>query len=177
MTVGPRPGSGPQLASWWPHRFPEGLEDVSTYPVLIEELLRRGWREEELQGVLRGNLLRVFRQVKQVCWAGQKDGSVFQWVTGVGGWVLGKPLTADFHPQVREENSGQSPAEDEFPNRQVGRSCHSHLTRPQNEHLAAHHVGNKWPTNQALQRPSKASPHVVLGLMAAATFSILILWL
>ena len=57
-------------------RFPEGLEDVSTYPVLIEELLRRGWREEELQGVLRGNLLRVFRQVEQVSWAGQKQGSV-----------------------------------------------------------------------------------------------------
>ncbi|XP_042556564.1 dipeptidase 2-like [Dipodomys spectabilis] len=47
-------------------QFPQGLEDVSTYPVLIEELLRRGWSEEELQGVLRGNLLRVFRQVEQV---------------------------------------------------------------------------------------------------------------
>ncbi|XP_048211244.1 dipeptidase 2-like [Perognathus longimembris pacificus] len=48
------------------NQFPQGLEDVSTYPVLIEELLRRGWSEEELQGVLRGNLLRVFRQVEQV---------------------------------------------------------------------------------------------------------------
>ncbi|KAM6177451.1 dipeptidase 3-like [Erethizon dorsatum] len=47
-------------------RFPQGLEDVSTYPVLIEELLSRGWSEEELQGVLRGNLLRVFRRVEQV---------------------------------------------------------------------------------------------------------------
>ncbi|XP_062967790.1 dipeptidase 3 [Cynocephalus volans] len=47
-------------------RFPQGLEDVSTYPVLIEELLSRGWSEEELQGVLRGNLLRVFRQVEWV---------------------------------------------------------------------------------------------------------------
>ncbi|XP_037672053.1 dipeptidase 3 isoform X2 [Choloepus didactylus] len=47
-------------------RFPQGLEDVSTYPVLIEELMSRGWTEEELQGVLRGNLLRVFRQVEQV---------------------------------------------------------------------------------------------------------------
>ncbi|XP_041628529.1 dipeptidase 2-like isoform X2 [Vulpes lagopus] len=46
--------------------FPQGLEDVSTYPVLIEELLRRGWSGEELQGVLRGNLLRVFGQVEQV---------------------------------------------------------------------------------------------------------------
>ncbi|XP_052023031.1 dipeptidase 3 isoform X2 [Apodemus sylvaticus] len=47
-------------------RFPQGLEDVSTYPVLIEELLSRGWDEQELQGVLRGNLLRVFRHVEQV---------------------------------------------------------------------------------------------------------------
>ncbi|XP_049643380.1 dipeptidase 3-like [Suncus etruscus] len=47
-------------------RFPQGLEDVSTYPVLIEELLRRGWSEKELQGVLRGNILRVFSQVEQV---------------------------------------------------------------------------------------------------------------
>ncbi|XP_040109260.1 dipeptidase 2-like isoform X2 [Oryx dammah] len=46
-------------------RFPQGLEDVSTYPVLIEELLRRGWSEEELWGVLRGNLLRVFSRVEQ----------------------------------------------------------------------------------------------------------------
>nr|KAF6406609.1 dipeptidase 3 [Molossus molossus] len=46
-------------------RFPQELDNVSTYPVLIEELLRRGWSEEELQGVLRGNLLRVFRHVEQ----------------------------------------------------------------------------------------------------------------
>ncbi|XP_068849135.1 dipeptidase 3 [Capricornis sumatraensis] len=125
-------------------RFPEGLEDVSTYPVLIEELLRRGWREEELQGVLRGNLLRVFSQVEQ----------------------------------VREENKGQSPLEDEFPNRQVGRSCHSHLlTQGQIKPRATHRGRNKWLTNQALQRTPKASPQLILGLVAAATFSVLILWL
>uniref|UniRef100_A0A8C6CRA6 Dipeptidase 3 n=1 Tax=Moschus moschiferus TaxID=68415 RepID=A0A8C6CRA6_MOSMO len=126
---------------WWPRRFPKGLEDVSTYPVLIAELLRRGWREEELQGVLRGNLLRVFRQVEQ-------------------------------------ENKGQSPLEDEFPNRQVGRSCHSHLlTQPHSKPRAIHRVRNKWLTNQALQRPPKASPQLVVGLVAAAAFSVLILWL
>uniref|UniRef100_A0A287D519 Dipeptidase n=1 Tax=Ictidomys tridecemlineatus TaxID=43179 RepID=A0A287D519_ICTTR len=47
-------------------QFPQGLEDVSTYPLLIEELLNRGWSDEELQGVLRGNLLRVFGEVEQV---------------------------------------------------------------------------------------------------------------
>ncbi|XP_008138355.2 dipeptidase 3 [Eptesicus fuscus] len=125
-------------------RFPQELEDVSTYPVLIEELLRRGWSEKELQGVLRGNLLRVFRHVEQ----------------------------------VRDANSGQNPAEDEFPDRQVGRSCHSHLmTSLQHEHLATHLDVTKRPSNHILQSPPKASPHFVLGFMATATFSTLILWL
>ncbi|KAM6253038.1 dipeptidase 2-like isoform 2-T3 [Porphyrio hochstetteri] len=46
--------------------FPEGLEDVSKYPALIEELLRRGWSNTELKGVLRENFLRVFREVERV---------------------------------------------------------------------------------------------------------------
>ncbi|KAF6287925.1 dipeptidase 3 [Rhinolophus ferrumequinum] len=125
-------------------RFPQELENVSTYPVLIEELLRRGWNEEELQGVLRGNLLRVFRQVEQ----------------------------------VRDENSGHSPVEDEFLDRQAGSSCHSHLvSQPQSEHVATYLEVTKWPTNDVLQRTSKASPYLVLGLMAIATFPILIHWL
>uniref|UniRef100_A0A7N4PKG4 Dipeptidase n=1 Tax=Sarcophilus harrisii TaxID=9305 RepID=A0A7N4PKG4_SARHA len=44
----------------------KGLEDVSKYPALIEELMRRGWSEKELQGLLRDNLLRVFQKVEQV---------------------------------------------------------------------------------------------------------------
>ncbi|XP_074058185.1 dipeptidase 2-like [Macrotis lagotis] len=48
------------------NQFPRGLEDVSKYPALIEELLRRGWSEKELQGLLRENLLRVFERVEQV---------------------------------------------------------------------------------------------------------------
>ncbi|XP_070616556.1 dipeptidase 3-like [Erythrolamprus reginae] len=47
-------------------RFPTGLEDVSKYPGLIEELLKRGWTKEELRGVLRENLLRVFKEVENV---------------------------------------------------------------------------------------------------------------
>ncbi|XP_007072700.3 dipeptidase 2 isoform X1 [Chelonia mydas] len=47
-------------------QFPEGLEDVSKYSALIAELLRRGWTERELTGVLRENLLRVFREVEKV---------------------------------------------------------------------------------------------------------------
>uniref|UniRef100_A0ACB8E9T9 Uncharacterized protein n=2 Tax=Sphaerodactylus townsendi TaxID=933632 RepID=A0ACB8E9T9_9SAUR len=46
--------------------FPEGLEDVSKYPALIEELLRRRWTDSELRGVLRENILRVFTEVEKV---------------------------------------------------------------------------------------------------------------
>uniref|UniRef100_A0A9J8ATN5 Dipeptidase n=2 Tax=Cyprinus carpio TaxID=7962 RepID=A0A9J8ATN5_CYPCA len=45
--------------------FPKGLEDVSKYPALIEELISRNWTEEELAGVLRLNFLRVFQKVEK----------------------------------------------------------------------------------------------------------------
>lgn len=40
---------------------PQGLEDVSKFPYLFAELLRRGWSEEELEMVAGRNLLRVMR--------------------------------------------------------------------------------------------------------------------
>ncbi|XP_063801334.1 dipeptidase 2-like isoform X2 [Pseudophryne corroboree] len=46
--------------------FPDGLEDVSKYPLLIKELLNRGWQDTEIKGVLRENLLRVFKEVENV---------------------------------------------------------------------------------------------------------------
>ncbi len=44
----------------------EGLEDVSRYPYLVAELLRRGWSEEELRKLAAENLLRVFAEVEAV---------------------------------------------------------------------------------------------------------------
>jgi membrane dipeptidase len=38
-----------------------GLEDVSTYPALFAELLRRGWTEPDCAALAGGNLLRVLR--------------------------------------------------------------------------------------------------------------------
>ncbi|KAM4833466.1 dipeptidase 1 isoform 1-T2 [Thomomys bottae] len=46
-------------------RLPVGLEDVSKYPDLIAELLRRNWTETDVRGVLSENLLRVFSLVEQ----------------------------------------------------------------------------------------------------------------
>ncbi|KAJ5982882.1 Peptidase M19 renal dipeptidase [Penicillium waksmanii] len=45
---------------------PQGLEDVSKFPNLIAELLRRGVSDEDAGKVAGGNLLRVWRQVDQV---------------------------------------------------------------------------------------------------------------
>ncbi|KAM7101044.1 dipeptidase 1 isoform 2-T3 [Ciconia maguari] len=46
-------------------RLPAGLEDVSTYPALVAELLARNWTEAEVKAALAENLLRVFRQVEE----------------------------------------------------------------------------------------------------------------
>jgi membrane dipeptidase len=40
---------------------PVGLEDVSTFPQLFAELVRRGWSDEDLRKLAGRNLLRVFR--------------------------------------------------------------------------------------------------------------------
>ncbi len=46
--------------------WPVGLEDVSTYPRLFAELIRRGWRDADLVKLAGGNLLRVFRRAEGV---------------------------------------------------------------------------------------------------------------
>lgn len=47
-------------------RGPRGLEDVSRFPDLIAELLRRGYTDEEAAKVAGGNVLRVLRQAEAV---------------------------------------------------------------------------------------------------------------
>ena len=48
--------------------MPEGLEDVSRYPVLLEELASRGYGEEDLMKIAGRNVLRVMR-------AGERTGT------------------------------------------------------------------------------------------------------
>jgi membrane dipeptidase len=43
-----------------------GLEDVSKYPNLIAELVSRGWSDENLAKLARGNMMRVFSAVEDV---------------------------------------------------------------------------------------------------------------
>jgi membrane dipeptidase len=44
----------------------QGLEDVSKYPLLFAELIRRGWSDNDLRKLAGENLLRVFRQAEVV---------------------------------------------------------------------------------------------------------------
>lgn len=46
--------------------MPVGLEDVSTYPALFKELMRRGWTDAELAKLAGGNVLRVMEAAEKV---------------------------------------------------------------------------------------------------------------
>ena len=46
--------------------LPRGLTDVSGYPTLVAELLRRGYSETAIEGILGGNVLRVWREAERV---------------------------------------------------------------------------------------------------------------
>ncbi|MBU3079514.1 dipeptidase [Sphingomonas quercus] len=46
--------------------LPEGLEDVSTYPALLAELMRRGWSDANIAKLAGGNVLRVMAAAEKV---------------------------------------------------------------------------------------------------------------
>lgn len=45
---------------------PKQLEDVSTYPVITQELLNRGYGEADIHQIMSGNILRVMREAEKV---------------------------------------------------------------------------------------------------------------
>src|SRR5215470_12457058 len=52
---------------------PVGLEDVTGFPRLIAELVRRGWKDEDIRKVAGGNLVRTFGEAEQVAARLQKE--------------------------------------------------------------------------------------------------------
>jgi membrane dipeptidase len=46
--------------------WPEGMSDVSSYPRLFAEFVRRGWSDADLERLASANLLRVMRQAEAV---------------------------------------------------------------------------------------------------------------
>jgi membrane dipeptidase len=53
-------------------QLPDGLEDVSCYPALLAELMRRGWTGEDCGKLAGGNILRVMREAAEA--AGELSG-------------------------------------------------------------------------------------------------------
>lgn len=54
--------------------WPEGLSDVSMYPNLFAELIRRGWSDADLAKIAGGNVLRALEQAESVARRLQADG-------------------------------------------------------------------------------------------------------
>jgi membrane dipeptidase len=46
--------------------LPEQLDDVSYFPYITQGLIDRGYTEAQVQGILGGNLMRVFRGAEAV---------------------------------------------------------------------------------------------------------------
>ena len=47
-------------------KLPTDLPDVSSFPVITQELLNRGYSERDIRKILGGNLLRVMRAAEKV---------------------------------------------------------------------------------------------------------------
>ncbi len=69
--------------------LPVGMEDVSRFPWLTAELLRRGYSDDDVRKVLGGNLIRVMRQAEQVAARLQRERGPSQAVIDVmDGWLV-----------------------------------------------------------------------------------------
>lgn len=53
--------------------LPQQLEDVSTYPVITQELLNRGYQADEIHKIASGNILRALRRAEKVAAQLQKN--------------------------------------------------------------------------------------------------------
>jgi membrane dipeptidase len=58
---------------WQSGDMPEGLEDVSRFPYLFAELIRRGWSDRELAMLAGQNILRVLREAEAVAGRLQRE--------------------------------------------------------------------------------------------------------
>jgi membrane dipeptidase len=47
-------------------KVPVQLEDVSTYPLITQELLNRGWKSDDIGKLMSGNILRVMKRTEEV---------------------------------------------------------------------------------------------------------------
>jgi membrane dipeptidase len=71
--------------------LPTGMEDVSRFPNLTAELLRRGYSEQDVRKVLGGNIIRVMRQAGEVAARLQRERGPSQAVIDVMDGRLVRP--------------------------------------------------------------------------------------
>ena len=78
--------------------IPTGLEDVSTFPHLVAELLNRGWAEADVKKVIGLNFLRVMNAVEEVAarLKRERPPSVAQ-IEELDGWETSPPWTRPNH--------------------------------------------------------------------------------
>lgn len=60
-------------SDFWGGTMPVGLEDVSKYPDLFAELIRRGWSDADLKKLAGENMLRTFERAERVARRLQKE--------------------------------------------------------------------------------------------------------
>jgi membrane dipeptidase len=70
--------------------LPVGMEDVSRYPYLTAELLRRGYSEADVRKVLGGNILRAMARAEEVAERLQRERGPSQAVIDV---MDGRPVS------------------------------------------------------------------------------------
>ncbi len=74
---------------------PIGLEDVSTFPALLAELLRRGWSADDIKKVAGLNVLRVMRRVEEVAARLQRErGPSVAQIEILDGWSTAPPWSS-----------------------------------------------------------------------------------
>jgi membrane dipeptidase len=71
--------------------LPEGMDDVSHFPALTAELLRRGYSDDDVRKILGGNMLRVMRQAEQTAARLQRERGPSQAVIDVMDGHLVRP--------------------------------------------------------------------------------------
>ncbi|KAK4688205.1 membrane dipeptidase, partial [Tremellales sp. Uapishka_1] len=82
----------------------EGVEDVSSWPSIIAEFVRRGWTENEIAGLLSGNLLRVMRETENIAHLSKATlpaQEVYDKRSDLPGLNWGGPQGAYLPPKVR----------------------------------------------------------------------------
>ncbi|UCC27151.1 MAG: dipeptidase [Gemmatimonadales bacterium] len=102
----------------------QGLEDVSTYPALLEELSRRGWSEEELRKLAGENVLRAMRASEAAARRIQRqrppstatiqalDGPVSDEAAGAGEWTAHGAASTGPDEETGEAEGGDPGATD-----------------------------------------------------------------